>query len=188
LEEVLVTGSRIRASSLDAVTPVTTVDAQDMALSGTVDTQRFLSETPQFVGANLGGSQSNVVPGGQAFINLRGLGQSRNLVLVNGRRFTVQGADVTTDINTIPQALIERTEIVTGGSSAVYGSDAIAGVVNFIMRKNFEGVQADGHVDFDQTTTTPTYSTDITAGSNFDDNRGNIVVSMDFLDRGSISR
>jgi outer membrane receptor protein involved in Fe transport len=189
LEEVLVTGSRIaRASSLDAITPVTTVDAQDYKLSGTVNVERLLSETPQFIGSTNGGSQSNVVPGGNAFVNLRGLGPQRNLVLVDGRRFTVQGTDLTTDINTIPQALIERTEVVTGGSSAVYGSDAIAGVVNFIMRKDFQGVQTDAHVDFDSVTKTPDYTTDITVGNNFDDNRGNVVVSMDFLNRGSISR
>jgi outer membrane receptor protein involved in Fe transport len=189
LEEVLVTGSRIaRSSSLDATTPVTSLDAQEMKLSGTVNVERFLSEAPQFVAATNGGSQSNVVPGGQAYINLRGLGQVRNLVLVDGRRFTAQGTDLTTDINTIPQALIERTEIVTGGSSAVYGSDAIAGVVNFIMRKNFQGVEVDGHVDFDSVTHTPTYSTDLTFGNNFDNDRGNVVVSFDYLNRGSIAR
>ena len=189
LEEIVVTGSRIaRGSSFDANTPVTTFSAQDLKSSGTVNVESALSEMPQFVAATNGGSQSNVVPGGQAYINLRGLGQVRNLVLVNGRRFTVQGTDLTTDINTIPQALIERIEIVTGGSSAVYGSDAIAGVTNFVMRKNFEGVQLDGHVDFDRVTTTPTYSTDITAGGNFDDDRGNIAVSMDYLNRGAIAR
>ena len=189
LEEIVVTGSRIaRGSSFDANTPVTTFSAQDLKSSGTVNVESALSEMPQFVAATNGGSQSNVVPGGQAYINLRGLGQVRNLVLVNGRRFTVQGTDLTTDINTIPQALIERVEIVTGGSSAVYGSDAIAGVTNFVMRKNFEGVQLDGHVDFDRLTTTPTYSTDITAGSNFDDDRGNIAISMDYLNRGAIAR
>jgi outer membrane receptor protein involved in Fe transport len=189
VEEVVVTGSRIaRGSAFDTPTPVTTVSAEDMKLSGTVNVERLLSETPQFVAATNGGSQSNVVPGGQAYINLRGLGQVRNLVLVNGRRYTVQGTDLTTDINTIPQALIERTEIVTGGSSAVYGSDAIAGVVNFIMRRDFQGVQVDGHVDFDRVTRTPNYSTDITAGNNFDEGRGNVVVSMGYLNRGAISR
>jgi iron complex outermembrane receptor protein len=189
VEEVLVTGSRIaHSSSLDATTPVTTVNAQDMQLSGTVNVEQALAENPQFIGATNGGSQSNVVPGGNAQINLRGLGPVRNLVLVNGRRFTVQGTDLTTDINTIPQALIERTEIVTGGSSAVYGSDAIAGVTNFIMKKDFSGAQLDSHVDFDGLTRTPTYSTDLTFGGNFDDNRGNVAVSMDYLNRDSIAR
>jgi iron complex outermembrane recepter protein len=189
VEEVVVTGSRIaRQSAFDTPTPVTTLSADDMKLSGSVDVGHILSQAPQFVGATNGSSQSNVVPGGQAYINLRGLGQVRNLVLVNGRRFTVQGTDLTTDINTIPQALIDRTEIVTGGSSAVYGSDAIAGVVNFIMKKDFQGVQLDGHVDFDRVTRTPTYNMDITAGSNFDDNRGNVAISLDYLNRGAISR
>ena len=189
VEEVVVTGSRIaRQSAFDTPTPVTTVNSDDLKLSGSVDVGQVLAQIPGFVGATNGGSQSNVVPGGQDYINLRGLGQVRNLVLVNGRRFTVQGTDLTTDINTIPQSLIERTEVVTGGSSAVYGSDAIAGVVNFIMKKDFQGVQLDGHVDFDRMTRTPTYSTDITVGSNFDDNRGNVVVSMDYQDRSAISR
>ncbi len=189
VQEVVVTGSRIaRQNAFDTPTPVTTVSAQDLQLSGTFNVEQALSETPQFVAATNGGSQSNVVPGGEAYINLRGLGQVRNLVLVDGRRFTVQGTDLTTDINTIPEPLIERTEIVTGGSSAVYGSDAIAGVVNFIMKKDFQGVQLDGHVDFDRVTTTPTYSTDLTVGNNFADNRGNIVLSLDYLNRGAISR
>jgi iron complex outermembrane receptor protein len=189
VEEVVVTGSRIaRENAFDTPTPVTTVSAQDLQLSGTFNVEQALAQTPQFVAATNGGSQSNVVPGGEAYINLRGLGDVRNLVLVDGRRYTVNGTDLTTDINTIPQSLIERTEIVTGGSSAVYGSDAIAGVVNFIMRKDFQGVQLDGHVDFDRVTRTPTYSLDLTAGNNFADNRGNVVVSIDYLNRGAISR
>ncbi len=116
------------------------------------------------------------------------MGANRNLVLVNGRRFTIQGPDQTTDVNTIPTALIERTEIVTGGSSAVYGSDAITGVVNFIMRQDFEGIQAQSHIDFDSTTMTPTYSLDLTAGANFANDRGNVAISMGYMNRGGISR
>src|SRR5690242_12087787 len=170
--EVIVTGSRIANSATEGSTPVTTISADDMKLSGTVNVEEALSESPQFVAATNGGAQSNVVPGGNAYINLRGLGPVRNLVLVNGRRFTVQGTDLSTDLNTIPQSLIARTEIVTGGSSAVYGSDAIAGVTNFIMRQDFSGVQVDAHYDSNSVTSTPTYSTDITLGTNFGDNRG----------------
>jgi iron complex outermembrane recepter protein len=192
LEEVVVTGSRIaRNSVFDIPNPVTQVSATDLKLTGQVNVEQALSENPGFVGATNGGSQSNVVPGGEAYVNLRGLGQQRTLVLVNGRRFTVDtvaGANMTTDINTIPQALIERIDVVTGGSSAVYGSDAIAGVVNFVMKQNFQGVELDGHVNFDEMTTTPTDSFDITAGTNFDDNRGNLAVSIDYMDRGAIAR
>ncbi len=192
LQAVVVTGSRIaRKSIYDIPNPVTEVTAADLQLTGQVNVEQALSEDPGFVGATNGGSQSNVVPGGEAYLDLRGLGQQRTLILVNGRRYTVDtdaGANMTTDINTIPQALIERVDVVTGGSSAVYGSDAIAGVVNFVMKQDFQGVELDGHVNFDQMTATPTDSFDITAGSNFDDGRGNIAVSLDYMDRGAISR
>lgn len=192
LEEVVVTGSRIaRNSVFDIPNPVTQVSATDLKLTGQVNVEQALSRNPQFVASTNGGSQSNVVPGGEANLNLRGLQPFRTLVLVNGRRYTVdttQGANLTTDINTIPQALIERVDVVTGGSSAVYGSDAIAGVVNFIMKQNFQGVEFDGHTNFDETTKTPTYSFDITAGSNFDDGRGNLAISMDYMNRGAIAR
>jgi outer membrane receptor protein involved in Fe transport len=192
LQAVVVTGSRIaRKSIFDIPNPITQVSATALALSGQVNVEDALSQNPGFVGATNGGSQSNVVPGGEAYLDLRGLGQQRTLILVNGRRYTVDtdaGANMTTDINTIPQALIEHVDVVTGGSSAVYGSDAIAGVVNFVMKQNFQGVEFDGHVNFDDMTATPTDSFDITAGNNFDDGRGNIVVSLDYMDRGAIAR
>ena len=192
LQEVVVTGSRIAHNSVfDVPNPITQLGPTDLRLTGQVNVEQALSQSPQFVAATNGGSQSNVVPGGEAYLDLRGLGQVRTLVLVNGRRFTVdttQGVNLTTDINTIPQALIQRVDVVTGGSSAVYGSDAIAGVVNFVMKQNFEGVEFDAHTNFDEMTKTPTYSFDITAGSNFDDNRGNLAISMDYMNRGAIAR
>lgn len=189
LQEVVVTGSRIALNSpYDATNPITTFSAANLKLSGAVNVEQALDQAPQFVASTNGGAQSNLVPGGNAYIDLRGLGPQRTLVLVNGRRFTVQGTDFTTDINTIPQALIKRVEVVTGGSSAVYGSDAIAGVVNFIMRKHFQGLELDGHVNFDSMTETPTRNFDITAGSDFNHDRGNIAVSIDYLERGAIAR
>ena len=98
----------------------------------------MLNDQPQFVAATNGGATANTVPAGSAagaaYVNLRGFGPTRSLTLVNGRRFAIFGPEQVTDLNTIPTALIERTEVVTGGSSAVYGSDAITGVVNFIMQ------------------------------------------------------
>ncbi len=103
--------------------------------------------------ATNGGATANTVPAGSAagaaYVNLRGFGPTRSLTLVNGRRFAIFGPEQITDLNTIPTALIERTEVVTGGSSAVYGSDAITGVVNFIMKDDFEGVQVGGQYGFD---------------------------------------
>src|SRR3569833_2249348 len=141
VESVVVTGSRL-PSTFQAPTPVTVVDATQIKQSGAVTIEDTLNQTPQFRGSQGDGKFNNGQGTGGATLNLRGLGAVRNLVLVNGRRYTIQGPDQTTDVDTIPTALIERTELVTGGSSAVYGSDAIAGVVNFIMRQNFEGVGA----------------------------------------------
>lgn len=188
LQEVLVTGSRIARDSFDASTPVTVVTATDIKLSGTVNIEDVLTESPQFIASTNGGATANTVPGGTADVNLRGFGAARNLVLVNGRRFAIYGPEQVTDLNTIPTALIERTEVVTGGSSAVYGSDAITGVVNFIMRENFEGVELTGQTAYDSPTTTPTYNLDFTVGGNFAAGRGNAVVSVNYLNRGAITR
>ncbi|MEA1673196.1 TonB-dependent receptor domain-containing protein [Nitrospirillum sp. BR 11163] len=186
LEEIIVTGSRIRQGG--ASTPVNTVNAEDVKLSGNVNIERMLAQLPQAVGSQLGSATSNTVPGGFADVNLRGFGATRNLVLVNGRRFAIYGPEQVTDLNTIPASLIKRTEIVTGGSSAVYGSDAITGVVNFIMRDDFEGIEARAQMNIDQPTGTPVYNVDLTAGGNFAQNRGNLVVAANYLDRRAITR
>ena len=187
VETVTVTGSRL-PSTFQAPTPVTVVDEAAIRLSGQSNIEDVLNETPQFRGSQGDGKFNNGQGTGGATLNLRGLGANRNLVLVNGRRYTIQGPDQTTDVDTIPSALIARTEVVTGGSSAVYGSDAITGVVNFIMRQDFEGVEAKSHVDFDSATKTPEWSLDLTAGANFAHDKGNIAVSMSYLNRGAISR
>ncbi|MEZ0243419.1 MAG: TonB-dependent receptor [Sphingomonas sp.] len=186
--QIVVTGSRIKRDGFDASTPVAVVTSEEVQLSGTVNVERLLGESPQFVPSTNGGASSNTVPGGTADVNLRGFGATRNLVLVNGRRFAIYGPEQVTDINTIPAALIQRTEVVTGGSSAVYGSDAITGVVNFIMKDNFEGVEIRGQYGQDAATSTPVYSVDVTMGGNFADDRGNTVVSVNYLKRGGITR
>jgi outer membrane receptor protein involved in Fe transport len=192
-EMVIVTGSRLAiGSAYDAPTPVTVLGADDIKMAGTINIETLLNQTPQFVAATNGGPNSNTQQAngasGGAYINLRGLGEVRSLVLVDGRRFTINGTNLTTDLNTIPTALISRTEIVTGGSSAVYGSDAIAGVINFIMKKDFSGAQLDAHTDFDAETATVNYSFDITGGANFDNDRGNVSVSLDYLQRNGITQ
>ena len=189
---VVVTGSRLANRGFKAPTPVTVLDQQELKLSGTQNVDVLLSDTPQFTGSQLNSPTANTVQAGQpigtATLNLRDFGPQRNLVLVNGRRFAITGPDFTTDINTIPAALLKRVEVVTGGSSAVYGSDAITGVVNFIMRDDFEGVDMQVQRNWDQHTGTPTYNLDITAGGNFADGRGNIVASLDYLNRGGYTR
>jgi outer membrane receptor protein involved in Fe transport len=188
METVVITGSRIAVSTAyDAPTPVTVVGAQDIQLSGTVNVENLLAQSPQFLPSTNGGQTGNTVQAngdsGAAWLNLRGLGEQRNLVLVNGRRFAIQGTRLTTDINTIPATLIQRTEVVTGGNSAVYGSDAISGVVNFIMKKDFEGVQAGAQYTFDQFTVSPIYNFDLTVGGNFDHDKGNLVMALNYMSR-----
>ena len=188
LETVVITGSRIAVNTAyDAPTPVTVVGAQDIQLSGAVNVENLLAQSPQFLPSTNGGSTGNTVQAngdsGAAWLNLRGLGEVRNLVLVNGRRFAIQGTRLTTDINTIPATLIQRTEVVTGGNSAVYGSDAISGVVNFVMKQDFEGVQAGAQYMFDQYTTSPVYNFDVTMGGNFDHDKGNLVMALNYMSR-----
>jgi outer membrane receptor protein involved in Fe transport len=191
LENIVVTGTRLSTRGFDAPTPVSVVDAEEFTLSGTQNAESLLLDTPQFSGNQLEGPKSNTVQAGQpigvATLNLRNFGATRNLVLVNGRRFAITGPAMTTDINTIPVALIERTEIVTGGSSAVYGSDAITGVVNFVLRDDFEGVELDAQSSWDEPTSTPFYGVDLTFGGNFDNDRGNLTASIGYLQRGGFT-
>jgi iron complex outermembrane recepter protein len=188
METVVITGSRLAVTTAyDAPTPVAVVGAEDIKLTGTVNMEGLLAQSPQFTAATNGGVTANTVQAngdsGAAYLNLRALGAARNLVLVNGRRFAIQSTSLITDINTIPTALIQRTEIVTGGSSAVYGSDAVAGVTNFIMKRDFEGVEANAQYSFDQFTTSPIYNFDLTVGGNFDHDKGNAVISVNYSSR-----
>lgn len=143
IEKVTVTGSRIRVSTVtEGSSPITVVGAQDIKSDGVKNTESLMNNLPQ-VFADQGGSVSNGSTG-TATVNLRNLGADRTLVLVNGRRLP-QGSPLSTaaDLNQIPAGLIKRVEVLTGGAGAVYGSDAVAGVVNFIMNDRFEGVQLD---------------------------------------------
>lgn len=187
VEKIRVTGSRLAPRGMDSPTPVSIIGEEEVELSGTQNVEQLMLDNPQFSGNQFEGPKSNTVQAGQpvgvSTLNLRNFGASRNLVLVNGRRFAISGPAMTTDINTIPAALIKRTEVVTGGSSAVYGSDAITGVVNFIMRDDFEGIELDVQGTWDQHTSTPFYNADLTFGGNFDDGKGNLTVSLGYMSR-----
>jgi len=142
LGEIVVTGSRIRSANLESTTPVTQVTAADVVTQGVTRIEDLVNQLPQaFAAQNV--TLSNGATG-TATLNLRGLGSPRTLVLIDGRRMPYGGvtsASAAPDINQIPTAMVERVDVLTGGASAVYGSDAVAGVVNFIMKKDFEGVQ-----------------------------------------------
>jgi iron complex outermembrane receptor protein len=146
---IVITGSRIPQPNLTAVSPVTVINSQEVRLSGATRAEDLVNSLPQAF-ASQSGNLSNGSTG-TATINLRNLGSQRTLVLVNGRRL-VPGDPTSSaaDINAIPATLIERVDVLTGGASSVYGADAVAGVVNFIMNTNFEGIRLDGQYSFYQ--------------------------------------
>lgn len=140
IEKIEVTGSRIPSPTLTSDSPVNVINAQDIAFTGLTNTSDIINQLPQAF-ADQGGNLSNGASG-TSTVNLRNLGSTRTLVLIDGKRVPAGSpSDYATDLNAIPAPLIQRIEVLTGGASAVYGSDAIAGVVNFIMNDHFEGVQ-----------------------------------------------
>lgn len=182
---VVVTGSRIQRTDTVAPSPITAVSAEQLAVVNTVNTEDFINTLPQVVPAF--DSTSNNPGNGTATVSLRGLGTTRTLVLVDGQRFVGSGPAQVVDLNNIPAAMVDRIDIVTGGASAVYGSDAVAGVVNFILKDDFEGVEVTashetslGDLDGEIT------NLSITMGGNFDNGRGNAVLSMGYTNRGSV--
>ena len=141
-QDIVITGTRIPQPNLTSASPVTVLSSQEVKLQGTSRTEDLINSLPQSFAAQ--GSNISNGASGTATINLRGLGSKRNLVLVNGRR--LQPGDTgnpVADTNFIPTQLIKRVDVLTGGASSVYGADAVAGVVNFIMDNTFTGVRID---------------------------------------------
>lgn len=189
-EQVIITGSRIARSGYQSPTPLTVIGIEDIQNgSPTNNLADFLNELPQVAGSTRPSNSRLDLSSGVAglnTVNLRNLGETRTLVLIDGRRSP--GSEVTgvVDVNTIPQGLVKNVEIVTGGASAAYGSDAVAGVVNFILDKNFTGlkVAADAGVttygdDFN-------YSASITGGFGFSGERGHVLISVEDEHRDGI--
>jgi iron complex outermembrane receptor protein len=184
VERIQVTGSRIRRSELTAVTPIIEISAQEFAISGNLNIEQKLAELPSTL-PSFGPSSNN--PGdGTATVDLRGLGTSRTLVMVNGRRWVPSNQSGVVDLNTIPASLIENVEIITGGASAVYGSDAIGGVVNFKLKDDFEGVEISTLYDVTTEGDAEKFNLDLTMGGNFADDRGNAVLYIGYSKRESL--
>lgn len=141
IDEVVVTGSRIRMTGMETPTPVTAMDAMELTAMAPGNMIDSLSQLPQFLNNSTPQTNSNFAgSGGASNLNLRGVGSQRTLVLLDGRRVTPSSRMSTVDINLFPDAMIRRVETVTGGASAAYGTDAVAGVVNFLLDTNFDGV------------------------------------------------
>ncbi len=186
LEEITVTGSRIAKRDAIAESPIFTVDKGDLQSSGYVTLDQYLNTLPQIT-PNISSQSNNPSSGGRAFIDLRGLGATRNLVLIDGRRAMGQASGGTiVDTNTIPAALIDRVEIISGGAAATYGADAISGVVNFIMKKDFEGVALDTQYRLTEEGDGQEITSDLTFGYPFADGKGNAVFNASYFEREAI--
>ena len=162
IEEVVITGSRIQRADLLAVSPFTTVSGEEFQISGILNVEQKLNELPSII-PSFGPSSNN--PGdGTARVDLRGLGTSRTLVLVNGRRYIPATQSGVVDLNSIPATLIKQVDVLTGGASAVYGSDAMAGVVNFQLVDDFEGMEITSLYDITSEGDAEKYNFDVTIG------------------------
>ena len=184
VEKISVTGSRIRKVDFVSNAPVATVGEEQFELTATVNTESLLNTLPQVV-PGLDRTSNN--PGnGTATVDLRGLGTNRTLVLINGLRAVPTTAGGTVDINSIPTALIKDVEVLTGGASAVYGSDAVAGVVNFILKDDFEGVDIATGYEITEEGDAEIWNADFTIGGNFADGKGNVVFNINYTDRSDL--
>jgi iron complex outermembrane receptor protein len=185
LEEVVVTGSRIARADYDAASPVITLDQELFKLSGETQLETVLNSMPQLV-PSITTTSNNPSNGGQANVDLRGLGTARTLVLLDGTRLTPSNNSGVVDLNTIPSALIQNIEILTGGASSTYGSDAVAGVVNVRMRQNFEGVQVNTQYGITDKSDGQTFLVEGLIGGNFADDRGNAVMALSYDSRDEV--
>jgi outer membrane receptor protein involved in Fe transport len=186
VDEIIVTGSRIARPELTAMSPFAVIDEQAIALSNATNIEDFLRYSPQFAQAL--GSNTNNGNEGSATVDLRNLGEERTLVLVNGKRFVPYDYQGFVDVSMIPVSLIERVEVITGGASAVYGADAVAGVVNFILKDNFEGLEITGGTGITEEGDGEVYDLSVTAGGNFAGGRGNIVFNAGYTKQDAVSQ
>jgi len=182
--EIVVTGSRIRRPNLESTVPIASIRSQDIYSRADPNVGEALNDLPQlrstFSQQNPG---SGIGVAGLNLLDLRGLGVQRTLVLVNGRRHVpsdIQNTAAAVDTNTIPTDLIERIDIVTGGNSAVYGSDAISGVVNFVLKNNFDGLQLRAGNSIPQFGSGGNRYISGIAGKNFADGRGNLTAAVEY--------
>ncbi|HYW17653.1 MAG TPA: TonB-dependent receptor [Allosphingosinicella sp.] len=183
--EVVVTGSRIARPEFAFPNPIQSFTAAAVEQSGDTNITDFLADTPALIGSStsesIAGSNGFFQSAGLNLLNLRNLGFNRTLTLVNGRRHVAGYPGVSSvDVNSIPTDLIERIDILTGGTSAIYGADGVSGVVNFVLKRNFDGIRARGQIGISELGDAGNQFGSITAGKNFADDRGNIAVAYEF--------
>ncbi|HTG37534.1 TonB-dependent receptor domain-containing protein [Sphingomonas sp.] len=177
-EDIVITGSLIRNPNLVASNPVTVVGSDEIDLRQTNTAEQLLRELPGVVPSI--GSAVNNGNGGSSFVNLRGLGSNRNLVLLDGVRIVPSNLEGVVDLNNIPLALVQRVDVLTGGASTTYGADAISGVVNFVTRTDFAGIDLNLSNQISERGDGSIFRADLTVGANFADGRGNAVLSVGY--------
>ncbi|HVM38562.1 MAG TPA: TonB-dependent receptor, partial [Sphingomicrobium sp.] len=180
-DSIVVTGTRIRRRDLTSSSPVAVIQDEEFQLSGSVNVEQVINTLPQVVPGVT--SFSNNPGNGAVTLNLRNLGSIRTLVLVNGRRWMFFDVSQVPDLNTIPQFMLESVDVVTGGASAVYGSDAVAGVVNFRLRQNLNGIHVGGTSAITERGDGHRYTVDGAIGANFGDGRGNVTGFASYTER-----
>jgi iron complex outermembrane recepter protein len=177
-ELIVVTGSRIARTNLELSSPVNVIGAEEIQFRQPTSIEDVLRQLPGSVPGL--GSAVNNGSNGTATFNLRGLGTNRNLVLINSRRVVPAGTNGVVDLNILPVALLERSEVLTGGASSVYGADAITGVLNFITKRNFTGLQLDSSYGITERGDGQSFKTDLTIGADLDGGRGNVALSIGY--------
>ncbi|MEO7385481.1 MAG: TonB-dependent receptor plug domain-containing protein, partial [Gammaproteobacteria bacterium] len=185
-EEIVVTGSRITNRDYDSISPIATVSSEVIQATGRTNIEQVLNTLPQVV-PGLSATSNNPADG-TATVDLRGIGPTRTLVLINGRRVNPSTNEGVVDLNNIPTRLVERVEVVTGGASAVYGSDALAGVVNFILKDDYEGIELGYQTGISDESDGYENQVDLLLGGNFADGRGNATLFGSWYQRDDISQ
>ncbi|PZU07517.1 TonB-dependent receptor [Sphingomonas sp.] len=176
--EIVVTGTLVRNPNLVSSAPVSVIGSEEIALRQRNTAEELIRDLP---GATPSiGSAVNNGNGGSSYVDLRGLGNFRNVVLLDGNRIVPSGSTGRTDLNNIPLALIERTDVLTGGAATTYGADAVSGVLNFITRQDFSGFEANASEQITQRGDGNVFRVDMTVGANFDDGKGNAVLSIGY--------
>lgn len=183
-DEIVVTGSRIARPDLEVSSPVAVIGKEEIDYRQPNSAEDLLHELPS-VRPSFGPGVNNGSDG-SASVNLRGLGDNRTLVILDGRRLVPFGLDGTVDLNVIPTGLVQRVDVVTGGASSVYGADAVAGVVNFITRRDFSGFEASGNYRVSEKGDATQYRADVLVGANLADGRGNVVLGIGYGNRNPL--
>lgn len=183
-EVILVTGTRIQSPNNVSVSPVTTIGQEELDVQQTPDIERVFRDLPLTVPGD--GQNVNNGTAGASTVNLRNLGTQRSLILINGKRMVPFDINGRVDVATVPMILLERVDVVTGGASAVYGSDAMAGAINFILQDDFQGVEA--NYNYQQTESNDGIQHDVSVmlGADLDRGRGNVVLAMNHTTRDPV--